>query len=704
MTAVAPSSGKTQDVPRFNKTEPQIPQHFAPKAERSVIRYGKKKSVSNTSLSEPKSVSHLENGLINSLALSEDGDSSVVTGNSQLDRLKGGSAPDANNNTGVVGKDVMKNDASDTSTKGGKHKSSSNRALKPISLLPFVSVASTLVEDGSADRDDASGLYLTSSSSTSSRGRSSMSPSSTAPVPPVPSAMVEAISRQQKGAGRVKYRKTRNIQASAVGGGEEKEYTSSSQLPSLRQSSGDPATNGSGLNGYKAGKARDKVSTRQGGGSSIGVSASAMEDALRRCGLNGVSVLSSRAQNVSDHAGPSPFSYTRSMTTVDKSVLFRLLPPESSFSSASPFYSLPNYSGGLLKPDSSTSYSTSLPRPAQSNLLASLPRPTETAPKPILKIKLTHGPPNLTQQHPLGQLPQRALTTDDVTGEINDHFGPKNSYEPTSNRYTSSDSSSLSVGELTCMQLADTLLGTEINDFPRFYQLCRTKIRYVDFLERVALRHSDGMTPQTEGLLRSNTWDASLQDSSNSNDNKLNIKNNSGNSNVGGPRPRGIGGWKSGGNSLTLPSLAPRSSGPATAANGLTFFGSGSEDRASPTTNESTSSSPPPQIYIPPFPSGKPILKPSSQDASSPVTGHRTHDAPASEPRSPLGNQGYAARSDPCGRNKTNNVSGHSRSQTVHGRDTSPSNKKRAVRFSISDQVREFTPGEPAAQKKHLTN
>ena len=296
-----------------------------------------------------------------------------------------------------------------------------------------------------------------------SLGSSASAPSF--PLPPVPQDMAEAIKRQQKGAGSVRYWKTKHLQSGRAGhpvslrGGNAGFGSSNnsadlpgvsagfhhSLLPVLRSTStgqGAPAGGGVTVNGSGLGrlnKARERMMRQKGRETVLGD--------LRRGFDNALSSSSNSSGGQYSHYHthymyghslnypPPPPAYRRSVSTLESLLSLPALPPPS------------------------------LPHPSNdSNLLT-----TDPSISLLNSVKLTQLPD-----------PNPVLTLTQPPLHHNGSFPDPAEARPAAGRLAEDarSGSSTAVTDMTCLQLADAILSSKSPDFSRFYEICKTKIRY----------------------------------------------------------------------------------------------------------------------------------------------------------------------------------------------------------------------------------
>ena len=276
------------------------------------------------------------------------------------------------------------------------------------------------------------------------------------PLPPVPADMAEAIKRQQKGAGSVRYWKTKHLQS---GGGQPLSLRGGSSggfqnpmFPFLKPST---VNHGHGLAVYGGGpsgtdrknlRARERLLRQRGKENSLadgrrGNNSNNNNSNNNNCnGHNNV-----HTQYMFGHSlglPQPPAAYRRSVTTLE--TLLSLPFPTPSYLYSNPAQRLTQLS--LLNPPHKLTESPD-PKPAS---------------------------PRLCEQHQGSPDLQEGAQTDESKLLQQDQvdIASKDQYN---------DKTVTTMSELTCLQLADTLLNTETTDLSRFYQICQTKIRYLLF-------------------------------------------------------------------------------------------------------------------------------------------------------------------------------------------------------------------------------
>ncbi|KAK7107395.1 hybrid signal transduction histidine kinase I-like [Littorina saxatilis] len=436
---------------------------------------------------------------------------------------------------------------------------------------------------------------------------------------------------------------------------------------------------------------------------------------------------------------PPPAGYKRSVTSLE-SLLSMPLPPSSS----------------SLTPNSHTKLTTNGFHPnsqsCDSSLQQKLTQNSNPEPYSYSPQKLTHPPSHNSTPHRLGQLNLAAASSDN--GQLRE-TRQTDTDEHGDHDNNNCNNSNTMVADLTCMQLADTILATRTSDLSRIYEICQTKIRYVDFLERSAMRNggASSQSPLTSPrdsndqkiklttklpkpalpdslrltqVARRNNWVPSSDSISDPQNSDTSPRTDNGGE--GGREERGEGRIRTN-PPVTLPSLAPSPGNGLTLTRGLTLS-HGIPPTASRTylvsplhDTDVTASSP--AALCTAGPPGKPILKPynpitpmkpNNQEASIvnfkhhpspylyPHHNHRhNHDPfapsfPPPPPQPPI-NGGLSVRGTTMYPFMTEPGGGHSDRMTRRSRSRSEADmRNRAVRFSINDQVFEFAPGEPLIQ------
>lgn len=270
------------------------------------------------------------------------------------------------------------------------------------------------------------------------------------PLPPVPAEMAEAIKRQQKGAGSVRYWKAKHLQS---GGGQPLSLKGGSGVvqnamlpvlkpPMINHSHGAGGGGGVAVNGSGSSRADSSKCTR------------ARERLIRQRGKENLLVDGRRSSSSHGHHCPHtqymfghslgfpqpPAAYRRSVTTLEN--LLSLPFPTPSYLNANPTHRLTQ---------------VSVPNPPHKLTQTSTPK------APPLR---------------LGELPQGGSDSQGKTQEEGRELQQHDQVDIASKDQENGENTT-TVSELTCLQLADTILSTKTADLSRFYQICQTKIRYL---------------------------------------------------------------------------------------------------------------------------------------------------------------------------------------------------------------------------------